>query len=182
MVVLITERRSARSKLPLIISYSLPSLSTRDFIWRHLVLSRSMAFWFLSENRKVSLSHRNSKRSSLLQFLPIASIKWSTWILTDILSKVPITKIRAFFNLVNVEFHNWSVMWAIPDKPRPVDCDFVFGKLQRILIVFYLASVARKRIWTWRWCLRSSCLNCPDRERSTPSGFRDPSNAANFQK
>ena len=55
--VLITARRSARSKLPLIISYNFPSLSTKDCIWRHFVLSISTAFWFLSENLRVSLSH-----------------------------------------------------------------------------------------------------------------------------
>ena len=55
--VLITARRSARSKFPLIISYNFPSLSTKDCIWRHFVLSISTAFWFLSENLRVSLSH-----------------------------------------------------------------------------------------------------------------------------
>lgn len=52
-----TDLLSALSKFPLMISYSLPSLSTRLDSLRQRVRSRSIAFWFLSEKRRVSLSH-----------------------------------------------------------------------------------------------------------------------------
>ena len=107
-VVRITERLSALSKFPRIISYNFPSHRTIDFRERHFVRKRSIAFWFLSENLKihkqllyqhpkmliylsVSLSHLNSRRSNLGQYLARESIMWSTCIFVVIASAVPIT-------------------------------------------------------------------------------------------
>ena len=67
----------------------------------------------------VSVSQRNSSLSRWGQFLAMASIMWSTWILTFIRSDVPITMILAAFSFGTIEFHSWSVMWTMPERARP---------------------------------------------------------------
>jgi len=66
-------------------------------------------------------SYLNSRRSSLGQFLAIASIKWSTCIFTFIRSAVPITKIFAAFSLEKIEFQRLSVTCGMPDNAKPRD-------------------------------------------------------------
>ena len=186
MDVLITDLLSARSKLPLMISYSLPSHKTRDCSRRHLARIRSIAFWFLSENRSVSLSHRNSRRSRLAQFLATASIRWSTWIFIDILSSVPITKIRAFLSFCNVEFHNWSVIWTIPDSASPKLKWYVpYYKKLFIYNSIYsqqcyntnLVIVVHIYWWIWIGRLLLSCLSHQGQAQLTLLDLHFPSSA-----
>ena len=49
----------------------------------------------------------NSRRSNLQQLLAIASISWSTWMLTDNRSLQPITKILADFRIGRIDIHNY---------------------------------------------------------------------------
>lgn len=68
-------------------------LSTMQRSLRHLTRRISMAFWLLSEKRRLSGSQRSSRRSKLPQFEAMVSISWSTWMLTPSFSAVPMTMI-----------------------------------------------------------------------------------------
>ena len=69
------------------------------------------------------MTHLNSRRSSLGQFVAIASISWSTWMLTDNLSPVPITRIFADDKIGRIAIQSWSVMCAIPLNTQ--DCNWL---------------------------------------------------------
>jgi len=94
----------------------LTHVKTKHFNFKHRTRIVSMAFCPLSENRSVSGSQRSSRRARRGQFPAIASTSWSTWILVDIRSAVPMTRI------LPIRFQGWGwleLIWRKKKNCRP---------------------------------------------------------------
>ena len=138
------------------------------------------------------------KKNQPAQFFPMASIRWSTWILIDIRSEHPMTRILANLNFDKVEFHSWSVMWGIPERAKPETkrcrlalklINFSFEKWIRYVYASsfinldfcnhntYLEVEGHKLRWTWKWFPHWGYQSYPSRSQLALSSYHAPSSS-----